>query len=332
MSFRVRLMSVLLVLACLLALLVLGTLFSPDKVQARTSGRPLLPGVSAQKVDGIDVTMNGQTRVSLRKTAGGWETHSGTRTFPGSADRIATFLRTVAGLPRTSLVSSDPRRLAELGLSEDGARTLVLHQTDAPEVILQVGKRGPSGDADYVQVSGEASAYLARGSLAFFLAQEPSYWYELHVLPDDVQGTTIASITVSGSIAVDDSGTGVLRGGYTLRRPSGEKQDEWVVGSPERPADRVAAGAMASSLALLEGVDFADSPGGTALTAGATAGGQLDIRVATFAGKAYSISVRRGPEPGKVRITTDWSQWTYVVNALLLPRAVLPEAKLAAAR
>ena len=216
----------------------------------------------------------------------------------------------MTGLPRTSLVSSDSRRLAELGLSPAEARRLVLHQAGAPDSVLLAGKRGPGGDADYVQVNGDPSVYLARGSLAFFLAQEPSYWYELHVLPDDVQGTTIASITVSGNLAVDDTGSGVLRGGYALGRSSPEKQDEWVVGTPGQRADRVAAGAAA---------------GGEAAR-----GGRLDITVTTFAGKTYSISVRRGPEPGKVRITTDWSPWTYLVNALLLPRAVLPESILVA--
>jgi len=329
MSFRVRLLSILAVMAVLLLLLVFGTLFSPERIQARTSARPLLPGISAQKVDGIDITVSGKATVSLRKTAGGWETHSGLRTFPGSADRITTFLRTVIGLPRTSLVSSDPRRLAELGLSEAEARRLVLHQAGAPDSVLLAGKRGPAGDADYAQVNGDPSVYLARGSLAFFLTQEPSYWYELHVLPDDVQGTTIASVTVSGNLPVDDTGSGVLRGGYTLKRPSQEKQDAWVVGTPERPADRVTAGAMANSLAMLEGVDFVE-PAGAAAGGEAAPGGRLDIRVTTFAGRAYSISVRRGPEPGKVRITTDWSPWTYLVNGLLLPRAILPESNLVA--
>jgi hypothetical protein len=54
--------------------------------------------------------------------------------------------------------------------------------------------------------------------------------------------------------------------------------------------------------------------------------------VATFQGRTYSISATRGPEPGKVLITTSWSPWTYVVNALLLQRAVLPEATLTATR
>lgn len=325
MSFRTRVLALCGVLTGLLVLLVLGILFSPDRVQARTSGRPVLPGVSAQKVDGIDITANGETKVSLRKTANGWEARSGARTYPAAADRITTFLRAVTGLPRTSLVSKDAGHLSELGLSADAARLLVLHQDGAPDLGLLVGKRGPGGDADYVQVRGQGSVYLARGSLAFFLAQDRSYWYELHVLPDEVQGTTIAAITVSGSLSLDEAR--VLRGGYTLRRPSAQKQDQWVIGNPGKPADRVTAGAMANALAMLEGVDFAESPAGTP-PGGA---GQLGVSVTTFEGKTYAISVRRGPETAKVRITTDWSPWTYVVSALPLQRAVLPEEKLAAA-
>jgi hypothetical protein len=326
MSFRTRLLALCSVLAGLLILLVLGILFSPERVQARTSGRPILPSVRALKADGIDITVNGETKVSLHKAVSGWEARSGARAYPASADRIATFLRAVTALQRTSLVSSDARHLPELGFSADAARLLVLHQAGAPDIGLLVGKRGPSGDADYVQVREQASVYLARGSLAFFLAQDSSYWFELHVLPDDVQGTTIAAITVSGSLALD--ATSVLRGGYTLKRPSADKQDQWVIGSPEKPGDRVTAGAMSNALAMMEGVDFAES---AAVAPPAGEAGRLDITVATFEGKKYSITASRGPEPGRVRITTSWSPWTYVVNALLLQRAVLPEKTLTAA-
>jgi len=328
MTFRSRLLAVCGALAGLLALLVIGILFSPDRVQARTSAQPLLPGVSAQKIDGIDIMEKGAPAVRLRRTIRGWETPQGSREYPASTDRVETFLRIVAGLRRTARVSSDPGHLSELGLSSDSARLLVLHQAGAPDVAVLVGKRGPGGDADYVQVQGQDSVYLARGSLSFFLSQARPSWYELHVLPDDVQGTTIAAITVSGAVEVDGPGSAVVRGGYTLKRPSVDKPDQWLLGSDARPADRVTAGAMASSLANLEGVDFAET---SAENSGAGAG-RLDIAVTTFGGKSYSLVVTRGPEQGKVRITTDWSPWTYVVNALPFQRAVLAESKLTAAR
>ncbi len=329
MTFQTRLLALCGVLAGLLALLVVGILFSPERVQARTSARPLLPGISPEKIDAIDITAPGGRKISLRRGGRGWETPSGARTYPASADRINLFLRTVTGLQRTSLVSRDPGHLSELGLSTDTARILVLHQAGAPDAGLLVGKRVPSGDADYVQVRGESAVYLARGSLAFFLAQDQPSWYELHVLPDDVQGTTIASIAVNGDLRPDDTAAGGMRGGYTLRRQSADKLDQWLVGTPEQPADRVTAGAMAGSLALLEGVDFGETTADGAVPL--TRAGRLDVTVTTFQGKRYSLVVRRGPQSGDVLITTDWSPWTYVTSALALRRAVLPESRLTAA-
>lgn len=323
MIFRTRLLAVCGTLAALLVLFLFGTLFAPERVQARTSSQPLLPGLSAQRIDGIEIIEEGAS-TRLRRTARGWETSRGTSVYPASADRIATFLRTVAGLRRTSRVTSAPQDLPKLGFSGDRSRLLVLHQTGAPDVALQVGKRGPSGDGDYVRLDGQDLVYLARGNLSFFLLQKPPYWYELHVLPDNVQGTTISSITVSGALDVTGATGMPLRGGYSLRRPSADKPDGWIVGGDARPADRVTAGAMASALANLEGVDFAESKAGT----GGAGTGRLDIAVTTFEGKKYSLTVTRGPEPGQFRITTDWSPWTYVVNNVPLQRAVLPESSL----
>ncbi|MGA2481029.1 MAG: DUF4340 domain-containing protein, partial [Spirochaetia bacterium] len=257
MSFRARLLSLCSVAAGLLILLVLGILFSTESVQSRRASQSLLPRLDAQKIDGVDIMGNGQPEIQLKKTAEGWKIPIGGQTYPASADRIAAFLRIVTGLQRTSLVSTSAQHLGELGLTPETARLLVIHQPGMAEVGLLVGKRGPGGDADYVQVRGESPVYLARGSLAFFLAQEPSYWYELHVLPDDVQGDTITSITVKGSLRLDTDVAVEIRGGYTLQRPSADRLDQWNLGSPGRKADRVTAGAMASSLAQLEGIDFA---------------------------------------------------------------------------
>ena len=190
----------------------------------------------------------------------------------------------------------------------------MLHRSGGPDIALEVGSRGPGGDADYVRVRGEQSVYLARGSLAFYLSQPAASWYELHVLPDDLVGTTIASIVASGSL-------GAVRADYTLRRPSSDKLEQWVVGAGA-PADRVTAGAMANSLADLEGIDFSSGP--------RPAAAALRVEVTTFQGKRYRLAAAAGPQPGTVLVNADWSPWTYVVNALALQRAVLPESSLKA--
>jgi hypothetical protein len=324
-GLRRRLAVVCGVLAVLLVILVLGILFSPDRVQARAAGQPLLPGAVPQKIIGIDISAGGTLVTSLRRTSAGWEMPSGRRTYPASADRITTFLRIMTGLTRTSLVSRGASHLAELGLAPDSARLVVLHQAaGGPDLAVEVGARGSGGDADYVRVRGEQSAYLARGQVSFFLSQEPSSWYELHVLPDDVQGTTVASVTVSGSLQPQETGGGIS-GGYTLRRSSADKLDQWTIDGETRAVDRVSAGAMASALANLEGVDFAD----VAASAAAPTGG-LRVTVQTFAGKRYVLDAQSAAQPGKLLLRSDWSPWSWLVNPLALERAVLPESRLLA--
>jgi hypothetical protein len=325
MSFRARLLFLCIAIVVLAAALVLGILFSQERLQARTAGKPLLgPGV-AQQIDGIDIIWRGTARVTLRRQAAGWEARTDGRVYPASAERITIFLRTIGGLTRGRLASRDPGHFPELGLGEDSARRLILHRAGTgPDLGLLVGKRGPSGDEDYVMVSGEKAAYFVRGSLAFFLAQDPPSWYELHVLPDDVQGDTIDSITVSGSLAMAGTAAGVLQGPYTLSRGPGQQPAQWSLKGDDRPANRIAASAMASALAMLEGEEFADpAPEGA---------GQLAIEVTTREGRRYSLSVRPGGEPGKALVTTSWSPWTYIVNELPLRRAVLPRASLQAPR
>ena len=325
MSFRARLLFLCIAIVMLAAALVLGILFSPERLQARTAGKSLLGPGLAQQIEGIDIIWRGEVRTTLRKQATGWESRTDGRVYPASAERITTFLRTIAGLTRGRLASRDPGHFPELGLGEDGARRLILHRAGTgPDLELLVGKRGPSGDEDYVMVSGENAAYLVRGSLAFFLAQDRPYWYELHVLPDDVQGDTIDSITVSGNLAIAGPAAGVLEGPYTLSRGPGQQPAQWSLKGDDRPVNRIAASAMASALAMLEGVEFADpAPGGA---------GQLSIEVATRQGRKYSLSVRPGQEPGKALVTTSWSPWTYIVNELPLRRAVPPLASLRAPR
>ena len=321
MGFRSRVISLCAAIILLTTTLVLGILFSPERLQARTTGKPLL-GQGLQVV-GIDIVFKAEALATLRRQTVGWEAQAeGGRVYPASGERLGIFLRHLAGLTRGRLASRDSGHFAELGLGEDASR-LVLRLA-APKgsagterhITLLVGKRGPSGDEDYIMVEGENAAYLVRGSLSFFRAQENSYWYELPVLPDDVQGSTIGSITIAP-----------IKGPYTLSRKSSTQGAPWSLEGDSAPANQTAAGAMANALANLEAEAFADPA--PANTSNATGGaGRLAIEVSTHEGKKYSLSLRPGPESGKLLVTTSWSPWTYIVDEAQLRRAVLPLASL----
>jgi hypothetical protein len=334
MSFPARVLSLCVAIFVLAALLLLGIFLSPERVQARTEGRPLLPQASVRRIDGIEIRFKGEPQVTLRKLASGWEAPDGGNAYPASVERITTFLRTVAGLTRGRPVTSDAAHLAELGLDWDSAHVLVLRQAGTkPDLELHVGKRGPSGDEDYVMVDGEKAVTLVRGPLAFYMAQDRASWFELHVLPDDVLGETIATISVTGGLAIPGSAAGELRGPYTLVRGSDNPAGTWTLRDEKSPVNGGAAAGMANALAMLEGTGFA-GPSRTGAGAGPrdAGAGRLLIDVTTRGGKKYSLSVFAGEEQGTVLVTTSWSPWTYVVNELPFRRAVLPRASLLAPR
>jgi len=325
MAFRFRLLLAAGLLAAAAGLFIAGRLASPQQRQARAAGASLLPIGAGIEITGVDILGRGAGELRLRARDGGWQAQNGGRSFPASADRVLSLVSLASGLRRGALVTRDPARSAELGLGGREERLLVLHLAGRPELALEVGGRAPSGEEDYVRVRGEAAVHLVRGNLSVLLAQDRTYWYDLRVLPAEVQAQTMARITVRGS--VDLGPAGVLKGGYTLLREGAERGGGWSMPGEGRPVDGIAVSALAGSLASLEGEDFLQAE-----PASAPAGGRLEIEVATMAGKAYQLRVRPGTGPGLALVSTSWSPWTYVLRAELLRRVVRPAAELLASR
>jgi hypothetical protein len=318
MSLARRFVLAAVVLAVLVALFVAGLLFSPQKRLTRAAGAPLLDLARESELTGVEIERPGAAPVSLRAREGGWEAEAGGRWLPASADRVRALAQLAAGLPRGTLVTRDPARGAELGLDPDEARLLALRFADGHEVALEVGKRAPSGEADYARVRGQDAAYLVRSSLSVLLAQETSYWYDLRVLPAGIRGRTIVRVAVRGRV---DPGAPGLRGNYTLQRGNAESGDGWSLAGSSGPVDAAAAQSMVDSLALLEGEDFLEARP-VPSTTGGPARGTLEVELTTVEGQGVRLSVRAGPEPGLVSVTAEKSPWTYLVREELLRRAV----------
>lgn len=386
-DFQARLLRTSAALAALIGLFIAGLLTSAERLQARAEEQPLLPIASPAEITGVELVVQGVPRLSLRRQGERWEVRAadpagaagpadeaaaggpagsggpagpepgGPPAFPAHAGRVEALLGALASLRRGTLVSSDPARDGQLGLAEGAARLLLLHRGGGrPAIGLLVGARGPGGDADYLKVRGETGAYLARGSLSILLAQDRAYWYDLHLLPDEVRGATIGAIRARGRVnlgptaaraagdGTDGSAARAAAGGDLLtdyilaRKPgaSGGPGGAWAIATEageEKTVDQAAAGAMASALALLEGEDFLEAlPARAAARAALEApeAGTLEVEVVTLQGRAYSLRVRGAREPGQALVTTSWSPWTYLVNAVPLRRAIRPLSELLA--
>jgi len=313
MSFRARLLAVCSASALLAVALVLGIVFSPQQVAQRKAGAPLVALPASARITSVDIFTRASDKAPLLtlKSSGPnrWEAESGGLAYPASPDRIAALLEGLRGMRRGDLVTTDPAKRPELGLDGDTAHMVLLHAEGA-EVALLVGKRAASGDEEYVMARGEPAAYLTRSSVGILLDQDSAYWYDLRVLPEDIQGGTILGITVGGSSVKD---------AYSLERGQGA-QGEWRIRGRQEPVNPLAASAMADRLAELSGLDFAKSP--PAARAGAPEGFQVTITAIN--GERYVLRISPGAEPERLFLTTSWSPWTYVVDSRALSRAVFP--------
>ncbi len=317
MSFSARLAVVLGALALLAAGFILGLVFSPGRMEERRAGAPLIPLSSSVQVSSVEVYSRADDSspvVTLqRKGANLWEAHTGDATYPASADRVAALLQELLDLRRGNLVTSDPARMAGLGLDPQDAHRVVLHAAGTPVVAILIGKRAPSGDEEYVKLPAEKPAFLTRSSLGVLLSQDRSYWYELRVLPEDVQSTTIMSVAVSGSL------TGAP---FTLVRVPAGQGYQWQLQGRSAPVNQTAATAMIDRVAQLEGTDFAQSA--------PAARDELQITVIALNGDRYILRISRGTESGKLLLTTSWSPWTYEIDSSTLSRTIFTASDLLA--
>jgi hypothetical protein len=163
--------------------------------------------------------------------------------------------------------------------------------------------------------------YLVRGNLSVLLSQDRAYWLDLYVFPDEVRGETIRSVAVQGAVSAG-AGEPPIRGGYTLAR-SGEG---WTLDG--KPADPLAARAMAEALAQLQGEDLLEAGAAAPQAAAPAVGGGLEAALTTLDGKGFAFRVVREGE--KLLLRPSGSPWVYPVNPRLLARAIRPAQELLA--
>ena len=339
MSFPARLTAVCSALALLLAAFVLGSIFSPERIARRNAGAPLVSFTPSVRVSAVDIFARASDSAPLltltRQGANLWQASSGSLSYPASSDRVAALLQGLQHMRRGNLVTRDPSKRSELGLDNGSAHMVRLRVEGRPDVTLLVGKRAASGDEEYVMARGEPSAYLTRSAIGILLDQDRTYWYDLRVLPADIQGSTILSISVRGSIRLGPQSEGALRGDYTLARTAAASSGQgtqagqptgWQIEGQKTEVNVLAASTMAERIASLEGVDFAQAPPARS----SVAGGLLQVTVLALNGDRYILRVSPGPEPGKLFLTTSFSPLAYVVDSLTLSRTVFPLSDLLA--
>ena len=172
---KVTVTSALLGVLCLTA--VLGWVFGPSAVTERQAQSALLTGFQPSEVTGLDLG-NG---VKLTKNTQ-WALGYLDKPYPASAERVDTYLKTLAGNLRERLVTNSGDVKA-FGLDQ-GFRTLKLLGAGGKVLAeLQVGASNNLGDKVYVRFAGQHDVWETDRGFARTLDQDFNTWADLSLFP-----------------------------------------------------------------------------------------------------------------------------------------------------
>lgn len=225
MRYRSKLLFLAAILCALVLVYLVGSLSSPAN---RTE--PLLTGFEPSRSKAISIEGPAEAaELSLGAEGGWWITVEGQR-FPADRSRVAAFLEAIRTARSLRVASRDPSTWSGFSLDSGQAIHVVVRDERRTLADLYVGKSVRGGGGDYVRRAGFPATYETVASLSSYLAQAPSFWCDLKILPrglslDSLQtiGVRARNFEVGGrSVTADYLLVSTVRGGKPVWAVQGE--------------------------------------------------------------------------------------------------------------
>lgn len=226
--------------AIAIGLAVLLVLWGTSEYFARgsdtTTATMRLPSLSPAQVDSVIITHRGETTLIAKQATGAWLINR----VPASSTAVVDLFKALTD-STPELAAQDSSSFVRMGVDSPGGRLIRI--TGGGKTLAQVfvGARGPSFDASYVRVPGDAHIYLWSGNLPNVAERSV----------DDWRDKQIAAVPPESIAAVE-----VMRGGkrYGLRR----EKTGWSISSlPHATADSAAVAKFLEQFRHLSATGFA---------------------------------------------------------------------------
>ncbi|MGO8692409.1 MAG: DUF4340 domain-containing protein [Rectinemataceae bacterium] len=312
-------------LAALLAIWVLGMIFSPGRVEARSE----TGGIFAGKTDNAAaIELGGSESVSLVKQSDSWFLADASSRFPAQSDRIADFLKALADVKRLRPLAHSKTAWTGLGLDEGKAKSILVKNAAGFDMAdLSVGNYGPTGSEIYIRKKGSDEAYAVSASFAAYLGYGRKSWLDLRIMPE-MPESDVQSVSVDVSLPVDGPRMPALKIDYRLTR-SGQG---WS--GPAGGVEASSADAMVRSIIALEAEDYVASPPADAFEpVGARvqlylgAGGTRVLEIGRAIPPAPGVSAA-GPTENRFYARLTGSPYTFEISSYSLRAALKTPAQL----
>lgn len=322
MSFRNRVILLGSLCGLLLATLLLGQLFSP---QRNTGGGRILRDLKTETVGKIQLKAGSGEIVLVKRKD--WVLQDSGRELPASAARVESLLKELSSLTRGSAITAREDAWAGLGLEGSDAKSLALFGGKGETLAeLVVGKAGVGGGGSYVRANGEKQVYQTDTSLASFVETQRRYWSHLKLLPDGLKSQNATRISLQGKIGFED-GKKERTLGYALVKSADSKgKIHWIVeGRKDVVLDEQKVEQVVTSLLGCEGNDFAEAADGTKKAMAAI---QAEVTLSMGDNREFTLIVGGKAEGSQYYAGLKGGELSYLVPEWRLERILVEERSL----
>jgi hypothetical protein len=200
-------LTVLGVIACLLALVFTGTLiFSPERVSRRDNQYTWLDPKWKDQVDRIEIRGGEGETVFVRRNGLWAAVHSG-REYPVREGGIADLLSDITARGEYPVRGKSASSHEKLGLSEAAASRIILWGGPASPPLLELlaGDTDLTGNEVYYRKGGQDEVRSGSNTIAGYLNYSRTSWYDLRLFsgaeglsPEDVYRLTVIAPSGEG--------------------------------------------------------------------------------------------------------------------------------------
>ncbi len=256
----------------------------PASADARI-GQPVLAPALANSAVRFKLTDQGRTVELVRAADGTW-TVPGYHDFPADFAKFSRLIDDLTAAKIQRLVTTRPERLTRLEFKDSTLGLLDATGKDLWQVTL--GKTADGGGR-FLRYGTESKGYLA--NLSIYLDGDPKGWADatlLNLKPDDIAQIEVG-FSEAGAPAV------------TARRA--KKEEAWTAANPPT-GKRLKADRFTSLLSSVTNLRFTDTTAPDDANAAAARAHSRTLKLTTFDGKSYTITLGRKPEEKKPKAAT----------------------------
>ena len=251
---KIKVLSGIIVL--LLALYIVGTIFSSGNINRRRVSQPIIGNAFANRISAIRVDML-EGDIFFHKEDGSWfYTHNGKK-YPAAESRIENFIDIISKLKKNQIAASNSRSWDRFDILDGETKDAIFYDSSNNELFrLHVGKRGPvRGGGEYIRTSLSEEVYLLDAPILRFFQGDFNFWSNLRVLPEGIDNTTITAVRVR----TDNSfggGLGMLN--FLMREEHISNDFEWRDSASGKAINRNSANMLLNNIAALTGDSFSE--------------------------------------------------------------------------